>query len=197
MCSPEPRPRLLALEGGHCAAKWKMTEHGFGAASLGRSWRSRPRGTEMDVVGPGTLWEGAESAGGREGGRRPLTAGGRAGTVRPASRSRARGPHLPLPSASHGSRGADTSPTIPGGCSGNQLPRAQTRWPRLPEPEGAWLLRHPRACPMVACQDSLRPLSPHAAALAPPPPAAKSRLLASPSAERLNLCSRPAAGSSV
>lgn len=110
MCSPEPRPRLLALEGGHCAAKWKMTEHGFGAASLGRSWRSRPRGTEMDVVGPGTLWEGAESAGGREGGRRPLTAGGRAGTVRPASRSRARGPHLPYLRLSTAAEGQTQAP---------------------------------------------------------------------------------------
>lgn len=72
-------------------SKWKMTEHSFGAASLGRSWTSCPRGTEMDVVGPGTLWEGAGSAAGT----RPLTTGGRAGTVRPASRSRARGPHLP------------------------------------------------------------------------------------------------------
>lgn len=69
----------------------------------------------VDVVGPGTLWEGAESAGGR----RPLTAGGRAGPL--CVPLQGPGPPPPLPSAFHRSLGADTIPTIPGGCSGNQL----------------------------------------------------------------------------
>lgn len=92
--------------GVHCVANWKMTEHSFGAASLGRSWTSRPRGTEMDVVGPGTLWEGAGSAAGT----RPLTAGSRAGTVCPASRSRARGPHLPYLRLSTAAEGQTQAP---------------------------------------------------------------------------------------
>lgn len=105
-CSAQSHCPLFWRWRGHCVVKWKTTEHSFGATSLGRSWTSRLRGTEVTEVGPRTLWEGAESAGGRQ----PLTAGGPDGGVHPPSRSRARRPHLPYLRLSTAAEGQTQTP---------------------------------------------------------------------------------------
>lgn len=68
------------------------------------------------------------------------------------------GPAAGLPAPTFGfpltAEGADTTPTIPGGRSGNQLPMRRRGGDR--RRPGTWLLRHPAPGPIKARQDSQR-----------------------------------------
>lgn len=191
MCSPKPLPPLLAQERFTASLSGKRQSTALGC---------QPR-AQLDFS-PARHWDGC-------GGNRNIVGGcgerGRDEAANGRKPGRYRPPCVPLQGP-----GPPTSPTFgfppqPRGrhnphnsrrLQRQPAPRAQTRRQRLPEPEGAWLVRHPQSCPMVTCQNSLRQLTPHAALLAPPSPAPSP----SPSVSlrpNVEVCSCPSAGSSV
>lgn len=114
MCSPKPLP-LSWRRRGRCVARWKYTQ----------LWGCQPRA--QLGVSPARHWGGrggTRHTVGRcgERGREEAANGRRPGRRRPPCVPlQGPGAPPPLPSAFHGSRGANTSPTIPGGCSDNRL----------------------------------------------------------------------------